>query len=157
MRRAAILLLVLASATSGSAQVPLQPSYRPAYPAVSNDIDWAIADWRRLRQSDGYSFGDYARFLNANPGWPGETTMRKTAEKAMRPGENAATVLAFFRTAQPTSGNGYARLAEALTASGRPDEALAAAREAWASDDLSATDEPIVYARYRRELHAGRP
>ena len=74
--------------------------------------------------------------------------MRKTAEKAMRPGENAATVLAFFRTAQPTSGNGYARLAEALTASGRPDEALAAAREAWASDDLSATDEPIVYARY---------
>jgi soluble lytic murein transglycosylase len=152
MRRAAFLLPMLAMATTGSAQAPWQPAARPAYPpyaaSVSSDIDWAIADWRRLRQSDSYSFGDYARFLNANPGWPGEATMRKTAEKAMRPGENAATVLAFFRTAQPTSGTGYARLAEALTASGRPDEALAAAREAWASDDLSATDEPIVYARY---------
>ena len=90
MRRAAILLPVLAIAASGSAQAPLQPTYRPAVPSASNDIAWAIADWRRLRQSSGYSFGDYARFLNANPGWPGETTMRRNAEKAMRPGENAA-------------------------------------------------------------------
>src|SRR6185503_7146741 len=62
MRRAAFLLPVLVMAASGSAQVPLQQSYRPAYPVLSNDIDWAIADWRRLRQNDGYSFGEYARF-----------------------------------------------------------------------------------------------
>ena len=97
MRRAAIFFPVLVLATS----VPRrrrcsQPP--PAYPAVSNDIDYALADWRRLRQSDGYSFADYARFLNANPGWPGEATLRKYAEKAMRPGENAGTVLAFFQT-----------------------------------------------------------
>ena len=148
MRRAAFLLPVLVMAASGSAQAPLQQSYRPAYPALSNDIDWAIADWRRLRQSDGYSFGEYARFLNANPGWPGEATMRRNAEKAMRPGENAGAVLAFFQNKQPTTGGGYARLADALSASGRQAEALEAAKEAWASDDLSATDEPAVYARY---------
>jgi soluble lytic murein transglycosylase len=148
MRRAAILLPVLAMAATSSAQMPLRPSYGTAYPAITSDIDYAIADWRRLRQSDGYGFGDYARFLNANPGWPGDATMRKTAEKAMRPGENAGTVLAFFRDKQPTTGGGYARLAEALSASGRQAEALAAAQEAWASDDLSATDEPAIYARF---------
>ena len=66
MRRAAILLPVLAMAASSSAQAPLQQSYRPAYrpaPTVSNDVSWAIADWRRLRQASGYSFGDYARFV----------------------------------------------------------------------------------------------
>ncbi|HEU4704603.1 MAG TPA: lytic transglycosylase domain-containing protein [Sphingomicrobium sp.] len=136
------------TAASSPAQAPLQPSYRPTLPAVGSDIGWAIADWRRLRQSDRYSFGDYARFLNANPGWPGEAGLRSNAEKAMRAGENAGTVLAFFRSEQPTTGNGHARLAEALLASGRPAEALAAAREAWASHDLGATDEPAVYARF---------
>ena len=48
----------------------------------------------------------------------------------MRPGENANTVLAFFRTTEPQSGNGWARLAEAYLATGKPAEALAAARGA---------------------------
>ncbi len=152
MRPAAFLLPLLAVAATGSAQSSLQPAYRPAYQAptarVSNDIAWAIADWRRLRQSSNYGFADYARFLNANPGWPGETTMRRNAERAMRAGENPATVLAFFATHQPTTGGGYARLADALLANGRQAEAIAAAKEAWASHDLSATDEPLVYARY---------
>src|SRR5687767_14067170 len=152
MRPAAFLLPLLAVAATGSAQSSLQPAYRPAYQAptarVSNDIAWAIADWRRLRQSSNYGFADYARFLNANPGWPGETTMRRNAETAMRAGENPATVLAFFATHQPTTGGGYARLADALLANGRQAEAIAAAKEAWASHDLSATDEPLVYARY---------
>ncbi|MEO7636754.1 MAG: lytic transglycosylase domain-containing protein, partial [Sphingomicrobium sp.] len=89
-------------AGSSSAQVAVQPSYSttytPAYQAQAGNVGYALNDWRRLRQSEGYSFGDYARFLIYNPGWPGETAMRRSAEKAMRPGENAATVLAFFRS-----------------------------------------------------------
>src|SRR4029453_5486770 len=64
--------------------------------AAVYDINYALADWRRLRASGGYAFADYARFVNANPGWPNETTIRRSAEKAMRPGENAVTVLAFY-------------------------------------------------------------
>ena len=48
-----------------------------------------------------------------------------------------ATVLAFFANDKPASGNGWARLADAYAASGRMAEALAAARSAWASADLS--------------------
>ena len=66
------------------------------------NIAYALNDWRRLRQSSGYAFADYARFLIANPGWPDEAKMRRWAEKAMRPGENAATVIAFFANEKPT-------------------------------------------------------
>ncbi len=151
MRRAAYLLPLVAMAASSSAQSPMQPvrpAYQPAYPAAAGNISWAITEWRRLRQSSGYSFGEYARFLNSYPGWPAETTLRRYAERAMRPGENSATVLAFFRTHQPTTGNGFARLADALLANGRQAEAIAAAKEAWGSGDLGATEEQQVHARY---------
>ena len=151
-RAVAFLPVALAAAPSSSAQygapAPAQSAAAYALPSVSS----SIGDWRRLRRSDNYSFGDYAAFLIANPDWPEETTMRRWAEKAMRPGENPATVLAFFAARQPTSGNGFARLADSYAASGRMSEALAAAREAWASADLSDTDEQAIWARYGGSL-----
>ena len=94
MRHRALLLSALMPlAASGSAQ-SFQPNYAPAVSAASS-INWAIADWRRFRQSSPSSFADYARFLIANPGWPGEASLRQAAEAAMRPGEATATVLAF--------------------------------------------------------------
>jgi soluble lytic murein transglycosylase len=118
------------------------------------DIDYAIADWRRLRQSDGYAFADYARFLANNPDWPGESSMRRAAERQMRPGENPATVIAFFSTDPPTIGNGFARLSDSYSATARPTEALAAAREALAASGLSAYDEYNLMARFGRSLAA---
>jgi soluble lytic murein transglycosylase len=72
----------------------------------------------------------------------------------MRPGENANTVLAFFRTEEPKSGNGWARLAEANLAVRRSAEALAAARGAWTSSDLSAYDEQLLFSRFGAQLTA---
>jgi len=146
MWRIAWSIPVLLSAATASAQYSAPSAYAPAYSAQS--MAYAIADWRRLRQSNGYSFADYARFLIANPDWPGEDSMRLWAEKAMRPGENPNTVLAFFAKDPPTTGNGFARLADALTASGRTGEALAAARSAWGEADLTTTDEQSLWARY---------
>ena len=155
MRRPAFLFVIfLGSASAAStqlAQSPLMPApYRPA-PAQAQpagDVAYSLNDWRQLRQSAGYAFADYARFLIANPGWPGEAAMRRNAEKQMRPGENPTTVVNFFRSEAPQTGNGFARLAEANAALGRSVEALAAAREAWASADLPATDEPALFARF---------
>ena len=111
--------------------VPAAAALQATSQASVTEINYALADWRRLRASSGYAFADYARFLNANPGWPGESGLRRSAERQMRPGENANVVLAFFRTEQPTTGNGWARLAEANLAFGKQAEALAAARGAW--------------------------
>jgi soluble lytic murein transglycosylase len=146
-RLAAILPVLLAMAPSSSAQAPA--SYAPAYAAVpAPSVATSIRDWRVLRQSSNYRFADYARFLIANPGWPDDARMRRWAEKAMQPGENAATVLAFYATDKPDTGNGWARLADADAASGRMTDALVAAQNAWASADLSATDEQAIWARY---------
>ena len=118
--------VVLGAATAASAQYPVS-----SYPVATSSysVSAAIGDWRRLRQSNGYTFSDYARFLTYNPGWPEESKLRLWAEKAMRPGENANTVLAFFATKPPTTGNGFAQLAQAYAASGRTGEALAAGDE----------------------------
>ena len=146
-------LFVLAAAPSGSvmAQIPYAPAY--AAPAVSQaDINYALADWRRLRTSDGYAFADYARFLIANPDWPEDPHLRTAAEKQMRPGEYGPTVIAFFRSDKPQTGNGRARLADALAAAGRTAEATAMARQAWASADLPTADEASIAARYWASL-----
>ncbi len=144
-RNALLSLLVIGTATSSAAQYSTPYASAPA-PAVS--VDYALNDWRTLRQSSGYRFSDYARFLIPNPGWPENTKLRRWAEKAMQPGEAPASVIAFFAADKPVSGNGYARLAEAYASAGRMAEAMAAARNAWASDDLPASDEQAVWSRY---------
>ncbi len=125
-----------------------RPPARPLRVAPVNDVGYALNDWRRLRQGGNWAFADYARFLIANPGWPGESALRRAAEKAMLPGEYPATVIAFFRTQQPTSANGFSRLAEAFAAQGRSVDALAAARRAWSASNLSAADEIGLYQRF---------
>jgi soluble lytic murein transglycosylase len=151
MWRAALFLpVLLLTAQSSSAQYPA-PAVQPArysQPVAATSVASALNDWRRLRQSSGYSFADYARFLIANPDWPSERTMRRWAERAMRPGESPATVIAFFAKDKPATGTGWARLADSYAAYGRLAEALQAAREAWASPDLDAGDEQAIWARY---------
>jgi soluble lytic murein transglycosylase len=63
-------------------------------------------------------------------------------------------VLAFFAKDPPTTGNGFAALADALAASGRAGEALAAARSAWSEADLGETAEQAIWARYGASLTA---
>jgi soluble lytic murein transglycosylase len=144
---ALILLLGAAPAASVAAQSVPAPAYG-ARSVTGAEIGYALNDWRRLRASDGYAFADYARFLNNYRDWPEETRLRRVAERQMRPGEHGPTVIAFFSQDKPRSGNGWARYADALSGAGRSSEAVAAAREAWASADLSANDENNIRSRY---------
>ena len=113
MTRVAFLfpIMLAAGATSSTAQVPAQrpvvqrpivqqPVYTP--PSVSlAAVNNSLAEWRRLRQGGNFSFTDYARLLVYNPDWPGESALRRSAERVMRPGENPALVIAFFREEKP--------------------------------------------------------
>jgi soluble lytic murein transglycosylase len=146
---------LLAFTASASAFIPSVNFVEPgeASAAVA-DINAAISQWRQLRQGGNYSFTDYARFLNYNQGWPSESSLRAAAEKAMRPGENAALVLGFYHLEKPASGSGWARYADALASVNRTTEAIDAARHAWASGDLSAADEAYILARFGANLTA---
>ena len=147
-RLAVIVPVLLALAPASSAQYAGTAGYSaPAY-ATSQSVASSLNDWRALRQSSGYRFSSYAPFLIANPDWPDEGRMRVWAEKAMQPGENAATVIAFFAADKPRTGNGWARLADAYASRSQSAEALDAARHAWASDDLGSYDEQAIWSRY---------
>jgi peptidoglycan lytic transglycosylase len=146
-RVAVTIPLLLATVPSSSAQYAT-PRNAGAQPAFAMGVSSSLEQWRSLRQSSGYRFSDYARFLIVNPDWPDESRMRSWAERAMQPGETPATVLAFFAVDKPKSGNGWARLADSYAATRQPAQALDAARQAWRSADLSANDENAIWTRY---------
>jgi len=135
-----------AAQTFSEGQVRAQPAASSTYPS---SMSATLADWSRLRQSDGYSFTEYSRFLRAHPGFPGEDALRRTAERAI-PADVAypADIVAFFRDAKPLTATGWARYAEALAAGGRHDEAGAAARMAWGASGLSLVDESRLQGRF---------
>ncbi|MGZ8361837.1 MAG: lytic transglycosylase domain-containing protein [Allosphingosinicella sp.] len=113
-----------------------------AAPAPSSAIATSIARWNSLRQSDNLPFPAYASFLMNHRGWPGETAMRRSAERQIQPGTTSASeVVRFFAAFPPLTPTGHARHAFALLASGRVDEARATARTAWTAGVLSPEDE----------------
>jgi len=118
-------------------------------PASPDALAEAVLRWDRLRQSDGYPFTDYSSFLIEHPGWPGETAMRRAAEKAINVASySPSEVVRFFTALPPLTNTGQARYAEALFAMGQPDRARDAARKAWTGGVLSAEDEARLLGRF---------
>lgn len=145
------------SVTTPSSRVtpPPAPAPIPARPPapIFNPLSGAIAEWNRLRQSDSYAFSDYARFLIAHPGWPGEVAMRRAAERRIDPNSySPPEVVQFFTRFPPLTNYGRARQAEALSVMGRPLEARVAAIAAWTGGALSPDDEARLLARFSSQL-----
>ena len=134
----------LIPAAMQSAALPAQYPQSPPPPVYSMPpaLSSAVAQWNSLRQTDSLPFSSYASFLLTHPGWPGEASMRRTAEKAISPDSAAPQdVVAFFHRYPPLSLVGHARHALALQAVGRSEEARIAARRAWTGGSLSSADE----------------
>ncbi|USI73013.1 lytic transglycosylase domain-containing protein [Sphingomonas morindae] len=144
-----------ASPVAAAPAAPLAPpgGYAPPYAAsagiATDPVAEGLVAWRRLQQSDGLLFQEYANFLLAHPGWPGESRMRRAAESAIQADVTPPdSVIAFLTRFPPQSGTAALRLAEALYARGRAAEAQAAARRAWTLAGLSTTDEGRLTARW---------
>src|SRR3546814_1302820 len=105
-------------------------------------------EWRRLNQSDGLSFNEYAAFLLANPGWPGEERMRKTAEGAINLlSYSPSNVTAYFAKYPPLSNSGWARYAVALASSARPGD-MAIAQNAARSEEHTSELQSLMRISY---------
>ena len=127
-----------------------------AMPPVTDSLAEDIVTWDRLRQSDNLTFYQYAGFLRTRPGWPGETAMRRAAERSMKPDMIApADIVAYFTRFPPISNTASLRYAEALLVAGRVDEARLQARAAWVAGVLSAEDENRLLARFGAALTPG--
>ncbi|WP_317153412.1 lytic transglycosylase domain-containing protein [Sphingopyxis indica] len=113
-------------------------SVSTAPPSATNSVGDALIEWRRLTQDQNASFDRLSRFLMANKGWPDAEKMRVRAEKAIAVDSyDPARTLAYFTAYPPKTPSGQLRLALALSASGRRDEANAAVRRAWVGGSLS--------------------
>lgn len=119
-------------------------------PAWRDDVlQGVIAEWRRLQQSDSLPFRDYAAFLMAHPGWPGESAMRRAAERRIDAGGfDAAYLINFFTRFPPLTAAGQTRFAEALATTGRMAEARRNAAAAWVTKGLTQDDEARLTARF---------
>jgi len=133
----------------GNSPVSDNPAATQA-PAYSDALlQGAIAEWRRIQGNDSLPFADYAAFLTAHPGWPGESAMRRAAERRIDPNNyDARAVVAFFTRFAPLTATGQARFADALSSTGRTGEAHAAAVNAWTMKGLSAEDESRLLNRF---------
>ncbi|TZG28033.1 transglycosylase SLT domain-containing protein [Sphingomonas montanisoli] len=153
-------LLLLSTAALAAVVAQDEPT-RPA-PAPPGFAGWnetalrqAIADWRRLRGNDSLPFQSYASFLTAHPGWPGDTAMRRAAERRIDPNNyTPGDVVTFFTRTPPLTAAGQARYAEALAATGRSGEARTAAAAAWGMKGLSADDEGRLLTRFGGQFSA---
>ncbi|HEV2866611.1 MAG TPA: lytic transglycosylase domain-containing protein, partial [Allosphingosinicella sp.] len=118
-----------------------------AYPQTSSAIASSVARWNSLRQSDNLPFSAYASFLIGHPGWPGEAGLKRAAERQAGSG-SPADVIRYFSAFPPTTAAGHAGHAFALQASGRVQEAQAAARTAWTTGVLALPDEQRLIATF---------
>jgi len=120
-----------------------------ADPMAMSALSASIAEWRSLKETNTAPFDNYARFLIAHPGWPGEAQMRRAAEAALGQGTwSASTAVAFFRRYPPQTATAWIRFAQALNGTGARDEAKSAARSGWVMGALSTADESFVLTTF---------
>ena len=119
----------------------------PADAAIAS----TLAQWRAISDTSQLPFDSYAGFLLAHRGWPSEATIRRAAEA--KAGTAApANVVRYFRALPPVSGGGRVAFARALLLAGSPVEAADAARTAWRTGALAASDESWVLASFGAQL-----
>jgi soluble lytic murein transglycosylase len=117
-------------------------------PVYADPIAPVVDQWRRLMGSDNFPFTDYANFLLAHPGWPGETSRRAAAETVADAYASPALVVRFFDRFAPLTAAGHVRYAQALAMSGQPTRAAEQARLAWRKGVLRPTDESAVLGSF---------
>jgi soluble lytic murein transglycosylase len=108
----------------------VRPVYQPAPPSAAVAVD--IQQWSALRSGSSASFETYANFILSHRGWPGETDLRRRAERQVVVGGSAiGDVVRFFTALPPLTAQGQAAYALALQSSGQMARAAEVARAAW--------------------------
>jgi soluble lytic murein transglycosylase len=106
-----------------------------------------VARWKQLTASDRFQFQDYAGFLLSYPGFPEETKLRTSAERALDWSQAApASIVAFFDRFPPITNAARGRYALALLDMRRP-QVTEVGRAAWRGGPMPDTVEANLFAR----------
>src|SRR5579863_996981 len=119
-------LAAIAAARSGDwAQAYAQAGQSPD-PLTVKIVRWL--DYTRA--SPGGRFAEIAGFIEQNPDWPLQKTLRRRAEEALA-NESDDTAADWLKRHPPISGAGKARAAEVMIDQGKVEAGAAALRTAW--------------------------
>ncbi len=180
MRTIALLLLLTTALAPALAQTPPRPQpARPADPAsltreairraeagelgaaqqrlppASDPVLQSFLSWTAYRTPrGGDSFGEVASFVERHSQWPLMQSVRRRAEELARGEADTDRLLTWFASFPPVSRDGKVRLAEALTAVGRADEATAVIRQAYIEESLGAHEETEFLERFGAQIRA---
>lgn len=135
----------------GSGNDPVEAVVQSPSAYIASSID----QWNALRQTQTAPFETYSNFLLRHRGWPGQDAMRRSAERQINPGiSQASEVVRFFAAFPPLTATGHAYNALALRAQGRPQEALDAAKRAWAAGAMAEELEQRMLGTFGPQLTA---
>ncbi len=160
---ASLLLVALSPAHAAPLSEGDRQVYRNGFAAARNG-DWAAArreaaqahdallakalHWLDLTRGGGTApFSEIAEFIDSNPDWPGQLTLRQRAEEAAIDVGNPA-LSAWFQRFPPVSAAGKLRLAELLLGTGHQAEGEQRIREVWVGSDLTLFEEKSFLQRY---------
>ena len=118
--------------------------------AIKNKVVRKLAHWYRLRSGDTQDGAEEIEaFRKANPNWPNQSSLRKTAERALfKAGGSKEQVFAFFQKSAPATGAGKAALARAHLESGNKGEASRLIKETWREHRLSKRQTAAILKRF---------
>jgi soluble lytic murein transglycosylase len=112
-----------------------------------------VITWMELTaRSNGASFDEITRFIEGNPEWPSQTTLRLRAEEAITAATPASTLVAWFARHPPTTTDARVAYGEALLALGRKEEAQDTLRRAWIEGYFGRRQESAFLRRHGRML-----
>jgi soluble lytic murein transglycosylase len=144
--------LLLLLGLGGAGHDPVAAVVQPATDAQAAS---SIERWEAVRRNANLPFETYASFLLGHRGWPGEDALRRRAERRIAPGvTGVGDVTRYFAALPPLTAEGHAAHALALAASGRAQDAQAAARSAWTTGALSAEVEGRLLSLFGGALTA---
>jgi len=103
------------------------------------------------RASSGGRFSEISAFIEQNPDWPLQKTLRKRAEEALA-NESDDTAAAWFKNRPPITGVGMVRAAEVLINRGAGESGADALRDAWIKGDFLVADEQRIATKYSATL-----
>lgn len=116
--------------------------------SASDPLPGKIVLWLDLQRAQaGHSFAEIAEFIEANPEWPRQSTLRLRAEETIDQ-VPLETLRAWFSHHKPASPFAKLKEAELMVAGGDPAGYATRVKEIWIGGDFSAPEEKIVLARY---------
>ncbi|WP_392337693.1 transglycosylase SLT domain-containing protein [Loktanella salsilacus] len=116
-----------------------------------DDAIRTLVTWQRLRFGDAV-FQDYVDFQQAHGDWPGQDVLRGAGELLIPANFKPESVIGWFSSAAPTTGEGAVRLAQAYVATGDQAAARSAVRAAWLDLSLTADGQTALLDAFGPDL-----